>query len=60
MKKACRNCRYIVEGDVCPNCNGTDLTKSLEGVIYVVDPTGSQIAETIKAKTPGRYALKIK
>ena len=60
MKKACRACRYIVEGDVCPNCNATDLTKSLEGVIYIVDPNGSEVADAVKAKMPGKYALKIK
>lgn len=60
MSKACRNCRAIVVGDKCAVCGGSDLTKSFEGTIYVVDPTDSQIANAIGAKVPGKYALKLK
>ncbi len=60
MLKACRKCRYIFEGDKCPACGSEDFTKSFEGSIYVVDAAGSQIAGAIGAKTPGKYALKIK
>jgi DNA-directed RNA polymerase subunit E" len=61
MTKACRNCRAIViAGDKCAVCGGSDLTKSYEGTIYVVDPTDSQIANAIGAKVPGKYALKLK
>ncbi len=60
MNKACRNCRAMVYGDKCAACGGTDLTKSFEGVIYIVDPTDSEIAFAIGAKSPGKYALKLK
>lgn len=60
MRKACRNCRFLVEGDACPACNGTDLTRSFEGVIYVVNAPESEVATAIGAKAPGKYALKIK
>ncbi|MFH1750794.1 MAG: transcription elongation factor subunit Spt4 [Candidatus Micrarchaeota archaeon] len=60
MSKACRNCRAIVAGDKCAVCGGSDLTKSYEGTIYVVDTTDSQIAGAIGAKMPGKYALKLK
>ncbi|MFH0713827.1 MAG: transcription elongation factor subunit Spt4 [Candidatus Micrarchaeota archaeon] len=60
-EKACRQCRLVVEGQVCPLCNtGEHLTKTWEGYIFVVNPEGSEVAAAIGAKTPGKYALKIK
>jgi DNA-directed RNA polymerase subunit E" len=60
VEKACRTCRLIVTGPACPNCKGTDLTKSWEGYILVVNPEGSEVAKEIGANAPGKYALKIK
>ncbi len=60
MEKACRKCRRIVQGDVCPACQATDLTKTFEGYIVILDPGHSEIATAVKATTPGKYALKIK
>ncbi len=60
-EKACRGCRLVVEGPICPLCNtGDHLTKTWEGHILIVNPEGSEVATAIGAKTPGRYALKIK
>ncbi|MBI3588711.1 hypothetical protein HY995_04255 [Candidatus Micrarchaeota archaeon] len=59
-EKACRRCRLIVNGDVCPLCKDSELTKSFEGYILVVNPEGSEVANAIGALTPGKYALKIK
>jgi RNA polymerase subunit RPABC4/transcription elongation factor Spt4 len=60
VQKACKKCRLIVEGDVCPNCQQAgDLSKSWMGYIFIMD-TSSEVATTIGAKAPGRYALKIK
>lgn len=60
VEKACTKCRLIVSGDVCPTCKDSELTKTFEGYILVVNPEVSQVASTIGAKVPGRYALKIK
>lgn len=60
MEKACKKCRLIVTGEVCPNCKEEgELTKSWSGYIFVVDPQ-SEVAVAIGAKAPGKYALKIK
>ena len=60
-ERACRNCRLIVDGAVCPLCNTADyLTKTWEGHIVIVNHEGSEVATAIGAKTPGKYALKIK
>ncbi|MBI5229325.1 DNA-directed RNA polymerase, subunit E'' [Candidatus Micrarchaeota archaeon] len=60
IEKACKNCRLIVTGDICPVCKESNLTKSWEGYILVIDPTDSEIANAIGAQIPGKYALKIK
>ncbi len=59
MEKACRKCRLIVNGDVCPNCKESNLTKAFEGYILLINPEG-EIGKAIGAATPGKYALKIK
>lgn len=59
VEKACKKCRRIVTGDVCPNCKDSELTKSWEGYIIVTDPSG-EVAKAINATDPGKYALKIK
>lgn len=59
-EKACKKCRLIVKGDVCPVCKDSQLTKTWEGYIVLVNADGSQVAEAIGARTPGKYALKIK
>ncbi|HII38828.1 TPA: DNA-directed RNA polymerase, subunit E'' [Candidatus Micrarchaeota archaeon] len=59
-EKACRNCRMIVSGDVCPMCKDSELTKTWEGYIMIVNPEGSEVASAIGVKAPGKYALKIK
>ncbi len=60
-EKACRNCRSIVSESTCALCGTGDyLTKTWEGYILVVNPDASEVATAIGAKTPGKYALKIK
>ncbi len=59
-QKACRNCRILVDGDVCPLCKSTALTKTWEGSIMLVNTEGSEVAAEIGVTTPGVYALKIK
>ncbi len=59
VEKACKKCRRIVTGDVCPVCTESILTKSWEGYIYLTQLEGSEVAKEIGANTPGKYALKI-
>ncbi|MGB9577296.1 MAG: transcription elongation factor subunit Spt4 [Candidatus Micrarchaeia archaeon] len=60
VERACRKCRLIVSGDVCPVCKDSELTKNWEGEIIVVDAERSEVAKAIGATVPGKYALKIK
>ncbi|MBI5036319.1 DNA-directed RNA polymerase subunit E'' [Candidatus Micrarchaeota archaeon] len=60
VDRACTKCRAIADGQSCPLCSGTDLTKTWEGAILVFNPETSEVAKAIGAKAPGKYALKIK
>ena len=60
MSRACRNSKIIIEENVCPICKGTDLSDDYSGLLIVVDPEGSQMAQKMDIKKEGRYALKIR
>ncbi len=58
-EKACRNCKRIVEGDICPACKSTDLTRSWRGTVVVFD-LQSEIAKSMGITAPGKYVIEIK
>ncbi len=60
MSRACRNCKIIIEENICPLCKGTDLSDDYSGLLIVVDPEGSQMDQKMDIKNEGRYALKIR
>ena len=58
--RACRNCRFISNSKVCPNCKSTSLSDDWVGELIVVDPEKSEIAKNMGIKSPGRYALRVR
>jgi DNA-directed RNA polymerase subunit E" len=60
MSRACRNCKIITENNSCPICRGTDLSDDYSGLLIILDPKGSQLAEKMEIESEGRYALKIR
>ena len=59
-EQACRECRRIVEGQVCPICNSASLSKDWSGYVVIIDPKESIIAEKLEIKLLGKYALKVR
>lgn len=57
--KACKNCNYISEEDICPRCGG-QTSKEWQGYLNVVDYTKSDIAKRMNITTNGRYALRVR
>ena len=57
--KACKLCRRIVKGNICPACKTTELSKTWRGVLVVVNPE-SEIAKAAGIEAPGKYAVKVK
>lgn len=60
MSKACRVCNNITDGVSCPLCKSTELSDDFSGLLVILDPGNSQLAEKIEIKEKGNYALKIR
>lgn len=59
-ERACRNCRLLIYGNVCPNCKSTSLTDDYSGLLIVIDPEKSEVAKRAGITKAGRYALKVR
>ncbi len=58
-ERACRKCKAVTTGKVCPICKSSDLSPDWSGIILVFDPEKSLIAGTLEIKKPSKYALKV-
>ena len=58
--KACKNCRCISNGPICPNCKSTNLSDDWSGLVVVVDPSTSEVAKRMGISAAGRYALRVR
>ncbi len=58
--KACKNCRFISNGPVCPNCKSTNLSDDWSGLVVIIDPSTSEVAKRMGLNAPGRYALRVR
>ena len=56
---ACRACRCVTVAKVCPACKSTDLSPDCNGIVLVVKPSESKIAQTLGISKDGKYALKV-
>jgi len=57
--KACKRCRALTQGDVCPLCGSRELTFNWEGVVAVLDPERSEVARRLGYERSGLYALRV-
>lgn len=55
--KACRQCKRVLTGKMCPVCK-IEGAKSYQGTVFVFD-VNSDIARKMGITAPGKYALKI-
>ena len=58
--KACKNCRFISNGPICPNCKSTNLSEDWSGLVIIVDPSMSTVAKRMGITAPGRYAVRVR
>ena len=58
-QKACKICNRIYDsGDKCPACGAKEATDSFKGRTVVLNPEKSEIAQKLKIKGKGSYAIK--
>ena len=58
--RACRTCKNISDESVCPVCKGNEFSDDYSGLLIVLDPENSLLAEKLNTTEPGNYALKIR
>ena len=58
-QKACKKCKSIVEGSKCQKCGSTEIAENSKGKVVILNPEQSEIAQNIKIKDKGQYAIKL-
>lgn len=56
---ACKKCRALTTGKMCPVCKSTELSKDWSGILLLLNPEKSKIADTLEISVPHKYALKV-
>ena len=59
-QKACKNCNTIYEGSECSKCGSKEFTDGFKGKIIILNAEKSEIAQKLKIKEKGEYAIKVK
>ena len=57
-QKACRICNTIHENEKCPKCDSKDSSESFKGRVVILNPEKSEIAQRLKLKDKGNFAVK--
>ena len=57
-KKACRQCKIMVDKDVCSVCHNADFVTNWKGRIFILNAEKSLIAGRVGIKQNGEYAIK--
>jgi len=60
VEHACRVCRRLVKGSICPVDKSNDLTRNWKGMILITDPAKSEIAKEAGLTSPGKFAIRMK
>lgn len=59
-QKACKICNTIHENERCPKCDSRDSSESFKGRVIILNPERSEIAQRLKLKDKGNFAIKTK
>lgn len=57
--RACKSCHRLTEKEHCEVCH-SPTSQYWSGFIAVIDPEKSEIAQKLKIKLPGNYAMKVR
>jgi len=56
---ACKKCKALTMGKMCPVCKSTELSKDWFGILLIFDPEKSKVASTLEISVSHKYALKV-
>ena len=57
--KACRKCHLLTNRNTCSYCDEA-ASEHWHGYLVIIDAKNSKVAEKMKLKLPGKYALKVR
>ena len=57
-QKACKICNAIHELEKCPKCGSKESSESFKGRVIILNPEKSEIAQKLKLKNKGEFAIK--
>ena len=60
MKKACKQCRVLVDGGICPVCKNSDFSTNWNGRITMMDAEKSAISKKLDIKHNYDFAIKVR
>ena len=60
VTRACKTCRRLVKGNMCPICKTSELTRNWKGILVVMDPVNSEVAKEAGITSPGKFAIRVK
>jgi len=58
-EKACKNCKLIYEGDICPKCGKKEFSDSFKGKVEIINPEKSELGKQLNINKEGTYAIKL-
>ncbi|NVM27341.1 MAG: DNA-directed RNA polymerase, subunit E'' [Candidatus Helarchaeota archaeon] len=60
-EKACRTChRLEIEKQLCSSCKTPTLSSDWSGLVIIMNPEDSKIADKLNIHESGKYALKVR
>lgn len=59
IQRACKSCKAVYEGQQCPLCGSSENVEAFKGKIVIINPEQSEIANNVKIKKKGNYAIKL-
>lgn len=57
--KACKQCKTLFEGNRCIECGSEDVVDAFKGKVSILDPEQSEIAQNLKFRKKGLFALRL-
>ncbi len=59
---ACKDCNRVLsaKAELCPICKKANFSDEWHGLVVIIDPKNSIMAEKLGINAPGKYALKVR
>ncbi len=58
-EKACKQCKAVYEGKICPQCGSEESSENYKGHVLVLNSENSEIAKNLKLNNKGKFAIKL-